>query len=89
MADVTSVINGAVDKGVNTSLSLDITLRVERGVEGKWIVLSSDIKEVGPVTVKPTRENNTYTFKSMLIKGSGPRPQVAWKPKPKAQSITS
>ena len=50
------VINGAADKGVNTSLSLDITLRVERGVEGKWIVLSSDIKEVGPVTVKPTRE---------------------------------
>ena len=35
VTSVTSIINGAADKCVNTSLTLDITLRVERGDEGK------------------------------------------------------
>ena len=39
--------------------SLDISLRVERGNEGKWVVISSEIKEVGPVAVKPIGVNKS------------------------------
>lgn len=49
-------------------------------------MLSFDINEVGPVAVKPSGENNTSSFKSVLINGNGPRPQVAWKPKAQAGS---
>ena len=47
-------------------------------------MLSSDVKEVGPVAVKPNGENKTHTFKSVLINGSGPRPHAAWKLKAQA-----
>ena len=64
----------------NTSLSLDISLRVERGNEGKWVVISSEIKEVGPVAVKPIGVNKPHSFKTVLLNGSGPRSFATWKP---------
>nr|POE67094.1 hypothetical protein CFP56_71562 [Quercus suber]POE89156.1 hypothetical protein CFP56_76293 [Quercus suber] len=82
--DVTSIINGAENTSFNTTLTLDISLRVERGNDGKWIVLSSKINEVVPVAVKPSGENKIHSFKTMLTNGSGPRPHAAWKPKAQA-----
>ena len=66
---------------VNTTLSLDISLRVEHGNEGKWVVISSVIKEVGLVAVKPIGVNKSHSFKIVLLNGSGPRPFATWKPK--------
>ena len=52
-ADIMSVISGDVNKSFNATLTLDISLHVERGNEGKWNY------SVGPVTVKPSGENKT------------------------------
>ena len=82
--DVTSIFNGAMDKSLNTTLTLDIALRVERGKEGSWTVLSSKVNEVGLVAIKPSGEDKPYSFKTVLTKGSGLRPQAAWKPKAQA-----
>lgn len=84
VTSVTSIINGAENTSFNTMLTLDISLRVERGNDGKWIVLSSKINEVGLVAVKPSGENKIHSFKTMLINGSGPRPHATWKPKAQA-----
>ena len=46
-AEVTYVINGIVTNGIKGKLTLDICLRVERGSEGKWGVIFSEVKEVG------------------------------------------
>ena len=81
---VTSVFNGVADISLNTTLTLDIVLRVERGKEGSWFVLSSKVNEVGPVAVKPSGEYKPQSFKIVLTRGSGPRPQAAWKPKAQA-----
>ena len=83
-AEVTSVksaINEAENPSVNTSLSLDISLRVEHGNVAKWVVISSEIKEVDPVAVKPIGVNKPHSFKIVLLNGSGPRSFATWKPK--------
>ena len=83
-AVVTSVIKGAACSSGNTLPTLDISLRVEHGNEGKWHVISSKVIEVGPVAAKPSGDNELLSFKSVLTKGCGPRPNVAWKPKAQA-----
>ena len=83
-AVVTSVIKGVACSSGNTLPTLDISLRVERGNEGKWHVISSKVIEVGPVAAKPNGDNELHSFKSMLTKGCGPRPHVAWTPKAQA-----
>ena len=45
--EVTPVINGIITNGIKGKLTLDICLRVERGFEGKWGVIFSEVKEVG------------------------------------------
>ena len=42
-AVVTSVIKGAACSSGNILQTLDISLRVERGIEGKWHVISSKV----------------------------------------------
>ena len=37
----------ALTNGIKGKLTLDICLRVERGFEGKWGVIFSEVKEVG------------------------------------------
>lgn len=61
-----------------------ISLHVECGNEGKWNVLFSKINKVGLVAVKPSGENKTRSFKTVLTNGRGPRPNAAWKPKAQA-----
>ena len=58
---------------------------MEHGNEGKWHVISSKVIEVGPVAAKPSGDNELHSFKSVLTKGCGPRPNVAWKPKAQAR----
>nr|POE84548.1 hypothetical protein CFP56_63599 [Quercus suber] len=78
---VTSVIKGAACSSGNISLTLDISLRVEHGIDGQWQVTSSKIIEVGPVAAKPSGYNKPHSFKNVLMKGSGPKAHAAWKPK--------
>ena len=83
-AVVTSVIKGAACSSGYISPTLDISLRVERGNDGQWQVISSKVNEVGPVAVKPSGNIKLRSFKNVLTKGSGPRPHAAWKPKAQA-----
>lgn len=53
-ADVTSVIRGIVSSGIKDTLTLDIYLRVERGKEGNWGVISSKVSEVDSNSIKLT-----------------------------------
>ena len=72
VTSVTSALNEAENISANTSLSLDISLCVERGNEGKWVVISSKIKEMGPVAVKPTGVIKSHSFKTVLLNGALP-----------------
>lgn len=47
-------------------------------------MISSKVNEVGPVADKPSGEDKPHSFKTVLTKGSGPRPQAAWKPEAQA-----
>ena len=89
VTSVTSALNEAENISANTSLSLDISLCVERGNEGKWVVISSEIKEMGPVAVKPTGVIKSHSFKTVLLKGSGPRSSATWKPKAHVGSLNT
>ncbi|KAF3954062.1 hypothetical protein CMV_020551 [Castanea mollissima] len=69
---VTSVTNGDACSSGNVSLTLEISLRVERGNEGKWHVLSSMINEVGSVVVKPSGDKKLHSFETMSTNDCGP-----------------
>ncbi|KAF3963292.1 hypothetical protein CMV_012303, partial [Castanea mollissima] len=69
---VTSVTNGDACSSGNVSLTLEISLRVERGNEGKWHVLSSMINEVGSVAVKPSGDKKLHSFETMSTNDCGP-----------------
>ena len=86
---ITSAINEAENLSANTSLSLDISLSVECGNEGKWVVISSEIKEVGSIAVKPIGVNKSHSFKTVLLNGSGPRSFATWKPKAHVGSLNT
>nr|POF01578.1 hypothetical protein CFP56_58405 [Quercus suber] len=77
----TSVIKGAACSSGNISPTLDISLRVECGIDGQWQVTSSKIIEMGPVAMKPSGYNKPHSFKNVLMKGSGPKAHAAWKHK--------
>ena len=53
-AEVTSIINGIVSNGIKDTLTLDISLRVKRGDEGRWGMLFSMVSEVGSSIPKPS-----------------------------------
>nr|POE45556.1 syntaxin-41 [Quercus suber] len=60
-------------------LTLDITLRVERGKEGQWAVVSSIVKDVGSNQISHGMRPNTFKGYNMYTQNWAP------KPKPKAQ----
>ncbi|KAF3965953.1 hypothetical protein CMV_009903 [Castanea mollissima] len=88
---VTSVTNGDACSSGNVSLTLEISLRVERGNEGKWHVLSSMINEVGSVAVKPSGDKKLHSFETMSTNDCGPgfknvwaKAPASWQPKAQA-----
>ena len=63
-------------------LTLEISLRVERGKEGQWAVVSSFIKDMGSNQVSHGMRPNTFKGHNMYTQNCAP------KPKPKAQTVS-
>nr|POE45540.1 pentatricopeptide repeat-containing protein [Quercus suber] len=74
-ADILSNINVIAKSDL---LTLDITLRVKRGKEGQWAVVSSFIKDVGSNHISHGMRPNTFKGHNMYSQNWAP------KPKPKA-----
>lgn len=75
-ADVTSVINGIVTNCFKGKLILDICFCVERGSEGKWGVIFSEVKEV---SLKPSGQS-APTKEPAPARENMPILKPAWKP---------
>ncbi|KAF3943638.1 hypothetical protein CMV_029821, partial [Castanea mollissima] len=64
--------------GMKSELSLDLFMRLERGLDGKWAVVWSEVNEVGP-TLKPTKPINNNLIPSSPIVPAKPRRE--WRPR--------
>ena len=54
-AKILSTIDGIEDKGIKAELKLDLILCMERGLDGNWTVVWSEVKEVDPKVVQPRK----------------------------------
>ena len=71
-------------KGVDSPLSLEVSLRLVRGLNGKWDIKCSNIKEVGCSGVRPTQD----VFRpNALAKASPLNPPHVPKLKPKPTMV--
>ena len=71
-------------KGVDSPLSLEVSLRLVRGLNGKWDIKCSNIKEVGCSGVRPTQD----VFRpNALAKASPLNPSHVPKLKPKPTMV--
>ena len=60
-AKVLSTIKGIESDGIKSELSLDLFMRMERGIDGRWAIVGSEVNEVGPKVqqpIKPTGHNS-------------------------------
>ena len=79
-----SSVNGSL-------LTLDVGLRLERGLEGGWELKWSKVQEVGRIE-KPKDNNNMPEDKNHIFRPkapfnakpkTNPKPIIVWRPKPK------
>ena len=87
-AEVTLVVQDDARKGVESPLSLEVSLCLVRGLNGKWEVKYSNIKEVGYLDVGPMQEAVrpiafavTPTLNPPLGPYAKPKPPKVWQPK--------
>ena len=60
-AKVLSTIKGIESDGIKSELSLDLFMRMEHGIDGRWAIVWSEVNEVGPKVqqpIKPTGHNS-------------------------------
>ena len=50
---VLSTIKGIESDGIKSELSLDLYMRMERGIDGRWAIVWSEVIEVGPKVQQP------------------------------------
>ena len=73
-AVISSVIKGVASNGIEAGLTLDISLRLECGLDGRWGVIWSKVQDVGlPKVISP---NNLKT-KPAVVKPTGTIPTKA------------
>ena len=94
-AKFTLEIKDSVGSGTEPHLSLDVSMRVERGPDGVWKVQWSEVQEVGR-NVKP-KEQSLKSFDKPLAPFKSkpnrqtdiPKPISVWRPKPKQTHLFS
>ena len=86
--EVTLVVQDVARKGVESPLSLEVSLCLVRGLNGKWEVKYSNLKEVGYSAVGPMQEAVrpisfavTPTLNPSLGPYAKPKPLKVWQPK--------
>ena len=86
-ADIILEINTNACNDTNTPLSLEFSLCLECGLNGKWVVKHSNVREVGWGSVKPTQVFRPFVlskakqFDPSLFNISKPKPNLVWRPK--------
>ena len=88
-AKILSTIDGIEDKGIKAELTLDMLFRLERGLDGNWALVWSEVKEVGPKVVQPKKPTIQNLQK---VNTSGPfkyvKPKPVWRPR-QSQSLAN
>lgn len=90
-AKILSVLNGIVSKRTEDGLVLDVSFRMEHGLDGKWGVKWSNVQEMGlsqvglNLNLKPTVAKS---FKRIKKPTPNPKPISVWWPK-SSQPINS
>ena len=86
--EVTLVVQDDTRKGAESPLSLEVSLCLARGLNGKWEVKYSNIKEVGYFAIGPMQEAVrpisfavTPTLNPSLGPYAKPKPLKVWQPK--------
>ena len=87
-ADFMLEINANAGNGIDTPVSLELSLCLECGLNGKWVVKHSNIREVGRGSVEPTQVlRPTILSKPNQLDPSTnfskPKPNLVWRPKTK------
>ena len=93
-ADFMLEINANAGNGTDTPLSLELSLCLECGLNGKWVVKHSNIREVGRGSVEPTKVLRPIVCSkpnqlNPSIKFSKPKPNLVWQPKTKVLNSLS
>ena len=86
--DIMLEINANAFNGTNTPLSLELSLCLECGLDGKWVVKHSNIREVGRGSVEPTQVLRPTVLSKAnqldpTLNISKPKPNLVWRPKTK------
>ena len=86
--EVTLEIQDDALKGADSPFSLEVSLRLVRGLNGKWDIKCSNIKEVGCSSVRATQDvfrPNALAEASPLnpphVPKFKPKPFMVWQPK--------
>ena len=77
-AKILSSINGIENEGINSGFTLDLFMRLEHGLDGRWAIRWSEVIEVGPKVVQPLKPTGQYINSSSLFKTA--KPKVVWRP---------
>ena len=80
-AKILSTIDGIENKGIKAELTLDLILRMERGIDGSWAIAWFEVKEVGPKVVQPKKaiiQNFHKISTSNPFNNTKPKP--VWRP---------
>ena len=93
-ADFMLEINANAGNGTDNPLSLELSLCLECGLNGKWVVKHSNIREVGLGSVEPTQvlRPTVCSKPNQLdpsINFSKPKPNLVWRPKTKVLNSLS
>ena len=94
--EVTLEIQDDALKGADSPFSLEVSLRLVRGLNGKWDIKCSNIKEVGCSGVGPMKDvfrPNALAKASPLnpphVPKLKPKPSMVWQPKRKELTTRS
>ena len=78
-AKILSSINGIESEGINSGLTLDLFIRLEHGLDGRWAIGWSEVIEVGPKVVQPLKPTGQYINSSSPFKTA--KPKAVWRPR--------
>ena len=77
-AKVLSTIKGIESDEIKSELSLDLFMRMERELDGRWAIVWSEVNEVGPKqSIKPIG-HNFIPFSPFITA----KPKSVWRPRP-------
>ncbi|KAF3971894.1 hypothetical protein CMV_004551 [Castanea mollissima] len=77
-AKILSTINGIESKRIKSELTLDLFMLMERGKDGRWAIVWSEVNEVGPKVVQPIKPTVHNIITSSPFNTA--KPKSVWRP---------